>query len=75
MGRGGVEDEGEVEIVRRWGGTERRVGRRLKEKRPMMMMTMMGPKKFQKENLHPKHGRLAMYRRTALQIYISWSIT
>ena len=35
----------------RWRGAERRVGRGLKEKRPLMMMTMMGPKKIQKENL------------------------
>ena len=66
-GGGGVEDKGEQrKLVRRWGGAERRVGRGLKEKRSMMMMTMMGPKKFQKENLHPKNRRLATYRRTAL---------
>ena len=66
IGGGGVEDEGEAEEVRRWGGAERRVGRGLKEKRPMMMMMTMGPKKFQQENPHPKNGRLVMYRRTAL---------
>ena len=38
----------------RWGGAEKRVGRGLKEKRPMTMTTMMGPEKFQKEKLHPK---------------------
>ena len=54
----------------RWGGAERRVGRGLKEKRPMMMMMMTGPKNFQKENLHPKKGRLVMYKRTALHMYL-----
>ena len=44
-------------LVRRWGRAERRVGRGLKERRPMMMMMMtmmMGPEKFQKENLYQK---------------------
>ena len=47
--------------LKRWGRAERRVGRGLKEKRSMMMTV---PAKFQKENQHPKKGRLSMYKRT-----------
>ena len=56
--------------LRRWGRAERRVGRGLKEKRSMMMVMMTVPTKFQKENQHPKKGRLSAYKRTALLMFL-----
>ena len=40
----------------RWGGADRRVRRGLKEKRPLTMMTMTGPKNFKKKVYTQKVG-------------------
>ena len=69
-GEQGVEDNGEAEEVSEVGRGRKKGREGQKEKRPMMMVMIMGPEKIQKENLHPKKEGLAMYKRTALYMYL-----
>ena len=61
-----MEDEGEAEEVEEVGKGRKKGREEIKEKRSMTMTMMTLPAKFQKENQHPKKGRVSAYNRTAL---------